>query len=208
MNDSTRTVTAVFGIIAGLAGLEHGVGEILQGSVRPDGIMILSWPDSSFFSVVSGEPAMTLVPDMLVTGILAVLVSVAFMFWAVMRAHRPYGALGLATISVVWLLVGGGFGPPLLGLLLSAGVSRARSHHRWAARVPWLGRALSSAWAWVLAGAVAVWLLLMPGIPVLAYSFGVRNDTLVMATIASAFSLLGLSIFAAYARDAHRAAAV
>jgi hypothetical protein len=32
---ATRVVIAIFGILAGLAGIEHGIGEISQGSIRP-----------------------------------------------------------------------------------------------------------------------------------------------------------------------------
>jgi hypothetical protein len=34
---ATRVVIAIFGILAGLAAVEHGIGEISQGSTRPAG---------------------------------------------------------------------------------------------------------------------------------------------------------------------------
>ena len=43
MNRSTRTLTAVFGALAGCAGLEHGIGEILQGPGAAPGIFFTSW---------------------------------------------------------------------------------------------------------------------------------------------------------------------
>ena len=75
MRNATNVTVATFGALAGLAGLEHGIGETLQGNRAPDGIMIVSWPGSAFFRIVAGEPAMTIVPNLLVTGILAILVS-------------------------------------------------------------------------------------------------------------------------------------
>lgn len=33
---ATRTVVAVFGALAAMAGIEHGIGEIRQGGVAPD----------------------------------------------------------------------------------------------------------------------------------------------------------------------------
>ena len=74
---ATRTVVSTFGLLAGLAGIEHGVGEILQGSVRPEGPVIESWPDSKAFEILGGEPALTVIPNLLVTGIAAVIVAVA-----------------------------------------------------------------------------------------------------------------------------------
>jgi hypothetical protein len=35
-------MASTFGVLAGLAGIEHGIGETLQGNVAPDGMMILS----------------------------------------------------------------------------------------------------------------------------------------------------------------------
>ncbi|HEX6146936.1 MAG TPA: hypothetical protein VF083_09185, partial [Acidimicrobiia bacterium] len=63
---ATRIVVSAFGALAALAGVEHGVGELLQGSVRPSSVVIESWPDTAGFEILSGEPAMTLVPNMAV----------------------------------------------------------------------------------------------------------------------------------------------
>ena len=68
---ATRVTVSTFGVLAGLAGIEHGIGEVFQGNVAPDWVMIESWPDSEVFDILSGEPAMTLVPNLLLTGILA-----------------------------------------------------------------------------------------------------------------------------------------
>jgi hypothetical protein len=37
-----RIVVPTFGVLVALVGTEHGVGEILQGSVRPEGVVIES----------------------------------------------------------------------------------------------------------------------------------------------------------------------
>ena len=46
---------STFGVIAGLAGLEHVISEILQGSVVPNGIMFESWPNSEFLRILAVE---------------------------------------------------------------------------------------------------------------------------------------------------------
>lgn len=38
MNNSTRVVASTFGALAALAGVEHGIGEVLQGNVAPAGV--------------------------------------------------------------------------------------------------------------------------------------------------------------------------
>lgn len=202
VKNGTRVVTSVFGVLAGLAGLEHGIGEILQGAVRPTGVLILSWPGSRLFAILGGEPAMTLVPSLLVSGLLTVLVSLGCALWALGFLHRRHGALVLFGLSATLLLVGGGFGPPLLGLTVSLAAARIRSPHTWATRRPRLGRLLQVAWPWAFAGGLAAWLLLLPGIPLLAYGLGVQSATLVAVVILSALSLLALSIFCGFARDA------
>jgi hypothetical protein len=75
LNSATRLTVSKVGVVAVPAGMEHGIGEVRQGNVAPDGVTILSWPELEFFSILTGEPAMTLVPNLLVTGVLAILVS-------------------------------------------------------------------------------------------------------------------------------------
>jgi hypothetical protein len=82
---------AVLGTLVGLAGIEHGIGEILQGPVRPDGLLVMSWPDAPALEILSGEPAMTVIPDLLVTGILAVVAGLAVAAWSMWFAARRHG---------------------------------------------------------------------------------------------------------------------
>ncbi|MEW6405879.1 MAG: hypothetical protein AB1649_29150, partial [Chloroflexota bacterium] len=66
MNKATTTLFQALGILAGIMGIEHGIGEVLEGYRPTDGVFILSWPDSPFFEIMAGEPAMTIVPNYLV----------------------------------------------------------------------------------------------------------------------------------------------
>ena len=77
MRKATKTVATWFGIVAGIAGLEHGYFEILQGNARPEGLMIASMGPPCVAEEVwnACEPAMTILPNFLVTGILAVILS-------------------------------------------------------------------------------------------------------------------------------------
>ena len=90
-----RMTVSTFGALAGLAGLEHGIGEVLQGNTAPERVIIQSWPESEWFAILAGEPAMTLVPSLFMTGILAILVSLIFLAWAAMFAQRKHGGLVL-----------------------------------------------------------------------------------------------------------------
>ena len=131
MRNATSITVATFGVLAGLAGIEHGIGEVLQGNRAPDGIMILSWPDSALFQIVGGEPAMTIVPNLLLTGILAIVVSLIFLVWATLFVQRKHGGRILLLLSLVLLVVGGGFGPPVLGVIVGLAATRMHAPLTW-----------------------------------------------------------------------------
>src|SRR5512136_1917553 len=120
MGNATRVMVSTFGAFVGLIGIEHGIGEALQGNIAPDGLMILSWPGSEFFRILGGEPAMTIVPNLLVTGILTIFFSLIYLVWAIVFVQRKNGGLVLMLLSVIMLLVGGGIFPPILGILIGA----------------------------------------------------------------------------------------
>jgi hypothetical protein len=175
MANATRITVAAFGALAALAGLEHGIGEILQGNKPPEGLMIQSWPDSAFFEILGGEPAMTLVPNLLLSGILAVLMSLILGTWATLFVHRKHGGQILILLSVLLLLVGGGFGPPLLGIILGAAATRIDAPPAPGRRPGGMGRVLGNLWPWSLAAGLVAWLLLCPGSLLLDHFFAPGN---------------------------------
>ena len=201
--NATRAVVSVFGgLVTGLAGLEHGIGEALQGSVAPAGLVFPSWPGAAFFRTVAGEPAMSLVPNLLASGLLTILVSLGFLVWAIGFPHRKSSGPVLLGLSVVLLLVGGGFGPPLLGIIVGITATWARPRAGASRPSTGLGRALGALWPWVFAAAIAAWLLVMPGTILLDRVFGVRElEAVVPVFILLAFATLGLAIVTALARD-------
>ena len=120
MNNKTTIVTSVMGTIAGIAGFEHGVGEIMQGNVVPPGIFFESWPDSKLFANMAGEPAMSLIPNILISGMISIIVSGYLIYWSITKTDSKYYGYGYLGLSFLLLLVGGGFGPPLLGIILGS----------------------------------------------------------------------------------------
>jgi hypothetical protein len=105
------------GIFTGLGGASHGPGEILQGNVAPSNIVFQAWPS---WTALAGEPAMTIIPNLLVTGILTIIVGVLLAVWAAKFISRKYGGLVVILLTIVLLLVGGGLMPALFGI--AAGV--------------------------------------------------------------------------------------
>lgn len=117
----TRIAASAIGIFAGLGGASHGPGELLQGNVAPRGIMIEAWPE---MRALAGEPAMTIIPSYLVSGLLTVIIGVIVAVWAAKYVQRKHGGLVLILLSALMLLVGGGLFPPVFGF--AAGIIGTR----------------------------------------------------------------------------------
>ncbi len=202
MKRATRLLASTFGVIVGLVGGEHAVGAILQGNTRLDSIVFASWPDAEAYRVLAGEPAMTLVPNTLVTGILALLVSLVTAVWAVFFVHRRHGGLVLILLSVLLLLVGGGFGPPVVGIITgSAALGLAAPAKGGPARSSGLPRFLAALWPYVLFVAVAGYLSLFPGLVLYAHATGVSDSAAPVYLTPFSFGALILAIVSARARD-------
>jgi hypothetical protein len=211
MNNATKVTVSIFGVLTGLAGLEHGIGEVLQGNQASSGLVIESWPESELFRILAGEPAMTIIPNLLVTGILAILVSLVFLAWVTMGIQRKHSGLVLILLSLVLLLVGGGFGPPLLGIILGIAATRINAPFTWsrAHLSRGLRHVLTTLWPWSLAVSLIAWLLLLPGSVLLDYFVGVSNPSLTISSMTlAAFGLLLLTLFAGFACDMRQQAGV
>jgi hypothetical protein len=203
MKNATRIYASTFGAIMALAGIEHGIGEILQGSLAPSGIMILSWPDSEFFRSLGGEPAMTVIPNLLITGILAVLVSLALLVWAVLFVHRKNGGLIMVLLSIALLLVGGGIFPPIFGILIGVVATRTHSPLTWwrAHLSKGFRRFLEKLWPWSYTACIIAWFSMLPGVPLIEYFFGVDNPLVILFILIFALGTLLLTIFCSFAYD-------
>jgi hypothetical protein len=207
-NKATCAVVSTFGALAALAGIEHGVGEILQGASAPGSMFFASWPGSSFFHVVAGEPAMSLVPSFLASGVLSILLSIGFFVWTVFFHRVRLASLVTILLSVVLLLIGGGFGPPLLGILVGlAGTSTNSKLAGWRKRIPVVVRSvLGMLWPWILALSIANWLLVLPGLMLIDLGVGIRNpESVVPGVTLCAFAGLLLSILTGLAKDSSAA---
>ena len=107
-------MASILGIFAGIGGASHGPGEILQGNIAPDGIIIEAWPA---LTLLAGEPAMTLIPSFSISGILTVTTGVVVTILAATRIQSKNGALILILLSTMMLFVGGGLIPPAFGVV-------------------------------------------------------------------------------------------
>jgi hypothetical protein len=114
IGNKTRVAASALGIFAGLGGASHGPGEMLQSNIAPSSLVIEAWPE---LTALQGEPAMTIIPSFLVSGILTVIVGVLVAVWAAKFVQRKNGGLVLILLSILMLLVGGGLFPPVFGVV-------------------------------------------------------------------------------------------
>jgi hypothetical protein len=156
MSSATRVVASTLGVLVGLAGIEHGFLEVLQGHVRPQGMMIDAIGPSQRIWEHAAETALTVVPSFFVTGILAMIVGLVLVIWAAKFVHTRFGPGILLLLSIILFLVGGGFAPILLSLLAFAAATRiGKPLGWWRSHLPtsvrWL---LTKLWPWSLIAAV------------------------------------------------------
>ena len=174
---AARLVASIIGVLAGLGGMTHSIGEILQGNVAPDGLVINSWTPGPIATNLGGEPGMTLIPNLLVTGVLTILVSMAVIIWAASFVQRKRGGWILILLSVTMLLMQGGFAPSIIGVLAGAAGTRIRATaNGWRPYLSSNARRLPARlWTWIFAVCVANGIFLVIGSVFLAHSFGLNN---------------------------------
>lgn len=202
MNRATQTLAMTLAILAGVMGIEHGLGEALQGYRPTEGVFILSWPDSAFFEIMSGEPAMTVVPNTLITGILAIFFSTIFLTvvlrFKLRRQSLPY----LGGLLLLMLLTGGGFGPPILGTIaVLIGLKVDAPLRGWQKLPMKTHRVFSILWPWSLGLNLLGWLMLFPGAPLIAYFGGVDSEWVMFLPLLVAFGLIPITLVLGFSRD-------
>jgi hypothetical protein len=198
MRKATKKAATFFGVIAGLAGIEHGIFEVLQGNARPESLMTPSMgPPCAPEKVWNAcEPAMTILPNFLATGILAILIGLAMVVWSAAFLERKNGGAVMILLSGALLLFGGGIFPPLIGM--TGGVAGTKIHSPVSGKpAGGMIRFLAKLWP----GALVVFVVWILGQWVVGYFF---NDFLQKNGIISLLLILVLlpvSVLSAYAQD-------
>jgi hypothetical protein len=198
MREATKSVAAWLGIAAGLAGLEHGYFEILQGNTRPPSLAFPSMgpPCDPAVAWNACEPAMSILPSFLLTGILALLLGLAIIVWSAAFVQRRHGGLVLILLSIALLLFGGGIFPPLIGVI--GGAAGTQINRPLCGKPGRVTRTAARLWPWPLV-ILLVWLL---GQFAVGYFFNDFLKGIMGFGLLLILTTLPLSVYAAYARDA------
>ncbi len=160
-NRATRIFATTLGVLVGLAGINHGFFEFLQGNVRPDSRMIDAIGPEQRFWEYGTETALTIVPNFLLSGILAMIIGLLVVIWAYAYVHTRFGAAVLLFLSVALFLVGGGFAPIFLTILAFIAATRINKPLRWwQSRLPAGIRSLTAKlWPWSLAASTLLFVV-------------------------------------------------
>jgi hypothetical protein len=207
---ATRAVVSTLGVLVGLAGIEHGFFELLQGNVTPNDIMINAIGPAQKFWEYGTERALTIIPNFFATGILAIIFGLLVLTWAGVFIDRRYGAGVLMLLSIMLWLVGGGFAPIFMSILASVTATRINKPLKWwrAHLLVNVRGFLAKLWPWSIIGFVLLFLISVEiaifGYP-LVWFFG-ANVTYALQNIFAFISvgLMPVSILTAFAYDIQR----
>ncbi len=198
MRKATRIVAASLGLFAGFGGLEHGYFEILQGNMRPESSMIASMgapcvPEEVWHLC---EPAMTILPNFLATGIISMILGGITMVWAAAFVQRKHGGAVLALLCLGLLLFGGGMFPPVIGMVGGLVGTQINTPMKQQPGTIW--KMLAALWPWIL---ILYFVLLFS-----QFAVGYFFNDFVMEQGAAAIpivilGLLALSVLAGYGHD-------
>lgn len=198
MRNATKSVASWLGITAAIAGIEHGIFEILQGNTRPTGLMISSIGPPCVTEEVwnACEPAMTILPNFLITGVLAVLIGAIILIWSIAFIQRVEGGVVLILLSLLLLLFGGGLFPPLIGIVAGAAATRINKPLPEKADSSFL-RVGVELWPWPL----LIFLVWVIGQWVVGYFFNNFMSQAMYFGVLLILAMLPLSVYSAYASD-------
>jgi hypothetical protein len=199
MRKATKAVAMWFGMVAGIAGLEHGYFEILQGNTRPASIMFPSWGPQQCDPAIlwhACEPAMSILPSFLVSGIITVLLGLAIMAWSAWFLQHKHGGVVLILLSIAFLLFGGGFFPPIIGIV--GGLAGTQINRSLSGQPGIITRLAAKLWPWPLV-IFLVWVL---GQFPFGYFFNDFLKSIMVFGMLVILSSLPLSVYSAYAHDA------
>jgi hypothetical protein len=207
-SSAVETVASVTGVLVGLTGFEHGLLETLQGNFSMSRGVIEAIGPAQRFWAYGTEPAYTLVPNFLLTGVLAMSLGLIIMIWSAGFIERKRGAWILALLSVGLFLVGGGFAPLVLAVIPVIAATQIGRPLSWWRSHP-SSRALDALarlWKWVFILFVFLCLLAMIvaifGIP-LVWIFDADATLEILSTMGNVtfFGLGPLCLIGAFAHD-------
>ena len=104
-------ITRHIGVMMGLcSSINHGIFEILQGNLQTSGILIQAIGPNQRFWVDGTEEAFAIIPNYLISGILAVCTGIAIVIWSLFYLDSKHGTKVFLGLFIFSFLNGGGIG--------------------------------------------------------------------------------------------------
>ncbi len=92
LNKSIVSVVSAIGVIFGFGGMSHGFFETLQGNTRTSGFIINAIGPTHQMWEHGNEPAFTIIPNFLVTGLLAMIIGLIIIVFSLKFLHTRYAS--------------------------------------------------------------------------------------------------------------------
>ena len=207
-NTATRTVAATLGVLVGIGSIDHGLLECLQG-FRPTPGLIVNALGSGYRWTAwkqGGEGALTLIPNYLLSGIMATSLGLVMIAWSLRFIESRRGPLVFLLLGVTSFFTGGGVAQVAL-FTIGWGVA-TRIHASlvfWEGLIPKSQRhALGVVWPWTLTASVVLFLAALE-IAVFGYVPRVNDQTQLLHIcwniLALALALFLISVCSGFAWD-------
>ena len=207
-NSATCVIARTFGVLVGIGSIDHGLLECLQGFRPTPGLIVNALGPGYPWTVWKGggEGAFTLIPNFLVTGIVATVLGLAMIGWSLRFLHSPRGPTVFLILGVASFATGGGVAQIVLFTLTWGVATRIRGSLELCGRIiPSTARPnIARLWPWVLGVSTLLFLLALE-IAVFGYVPGVSNQTdllhICWKILAAALVLYFVSIISGFAND-------
>jgi hypothetical protein len=193
----------------GIAGLDHGFFETLQGNLPTTGLIIQAIGPAHRMWLHGTEEAFTLIPNYRLTGLLAILVSLAIIVWSVGYIHTRHGPTVFILLFILLFLVGGGIGQIVFFIPTWLASTRINQPLTWwrKALPSRIRRVLAKSWPFSL-GTVLVCFLIALEIAIFGFVPGINDPdtalTICWSFLFAAWILLLFSFVAGFAADIER----
>jgi hypothetical protein len=125
-NAATHVIVSTLGVLIGIGSINHGLLECLQGNRPTPGYLVNALGPGYRWTVWNqgGEGAFTLVPNFLLTGVLATLMGMLLILWSIRFIHTSHGPTVFLVLSIASFLVGGGVAQVPLFILTGVAATR------------------------------------------------------------------------------------
>ena len=211
MRNATRVIVSTLGVLFGISGMSHGFFETLQGNNPTGGMLISAIGEAHRMWPHGNEYAFTLIPNFLITGILAMIVGFSIIIWSVGFVHKKNGPFIYLLLFILLFLVGGGIGQIIFFTLAWAVSTRINKPLIWWRKVlpESVRRVLAKLWLWSL---IASALLIVLALEIAIFGFvpGVNDPDLILIIMLSSLGVglgvLLLTFVAGFAHDIERQA--